>query len=595
MKSVRRIAAAGIVLAMMLYSGIAGAQALKQVPSDALVVIKVKNLQGVSAKIGKLAQDLGLAQMDPNFADPLAAMKNESDISKGLKEDGEMIIAFFDPVAYGIEDKDKAILALLPIEDYQAFLSNFQDSKTEGAITQITIREEEDRGYVANWGGYAAMSPSKDILAKMPQGLVTQGLAAKELESKDIVLYANIPALRAKILPKLKEERQNIIDRVERDMAGGEENAKNLLAIKGLVGLGLDAAERMLQDMQSATLGINFADEGIVLTSQADFMPESYLGKMFKEVKNTDASLLSRLPQGQYLLYGGLINDPQITTKLIEDLSAPILKELQATGMDTQVVTNYLDALKKTFMATNSQSFGMVAPTGMIGQESLLQIVAVTRGDAKAIAASQQEKITAEQEMKRVLYGQEDPLKVTFTPNAKTVDGVTLDQFQIQVDLNDPSPQGQQMAQTMTMLYGPNGVTGYGGVVDDKHHITVLGTDALLTNAIAAAKGEDDAFGKTQNMKTVAAQLPQNRIAAVYIPLDVVISTGVKYAQQFGMAIPLQLPPNLPPIGATLATEQSAVRVDGYIPTQLIQSLVAAFMQLQMGGGGAAPGGPGGL
>ena len=43
-----------------------------------------------------------------------------------------------------------------------------------------------------------------------------------------------------------------------------------------------------------------------------------------------------------------------------------------------------------------------------------------------------------------------------------------------------------------------------------------------------------------------------------------------------------------------IGTDGSAVRVDGYIPSQLIQSLVAGVMQMMMGGG-AAPGQPGAL
>jgi hypothetical protein len=48
----------------------------------------------------------------------------------------------------------------------------------------------------------------------------------------------------------------------------------------------------------------------------------------------------------------------------------------------------------------------------------------------------------------------------------------------------------------------------------------------------------------------------------------------------------------------TVSTEATTIRTDGYVPTQLVQSIVSSVMQMMMemrGGGGAAPGGPGGL
>jgi hypothetical protein len=50
----------------------------------------------------------------------------------------------------------------------------------------------------------------------------------------------------------------------------------------------------------------------------------------------------------------------------------------------------------------------------------------------------------------------------------------------------------------------------------------------------------------------------------------------------------VQLPPDLPPIGETISTDASTIKLDAYVPTPLVQSLVAAGMQafMQMNGGG---------
>jgi len=70
----------------------------------------------------------------------------------------------------------------------------------------------------------------------------------------------------------------------------------------------------------------------------------------------------------------------------------------------------------------------------------------------------------------------------------------------------------------------------------------------------------------------------------------------------FGIDMGVTMPDNLPPMGVTLSSDASAVRLDAYLPSQLLQALTAAGMQVYMktqhpqppnnpGNGGAPPGG----
>jgi hypothetical protein len=149
-------------------------------------------------------------------------------------------------------------------------------------------------------------------------------------------------------------------------------------------------------------------------------------------------------------------------------------------------------------------------------------------------------------------------------------------------------------------MYGAGGLTLYTGIVDPKTVLVVMdGSDDLISSALAAAKADTDVLTSTDPIKAVDAQLPKTRAAAFYVPLDVIISTAVSYARQFGFPMPVQIPPNLPPIGITIGTQGSAFHVDGDVPTPLVQSLIQAgmqvYLQMQAGrGGGGGPGGPGG-
>src|SRR6185312_8093684 len=96
MKPLHRVVAAGAVLAVGL-CGWARAQVLEQVPSNAVGVFEVKDLQGLSTKIAKFAKALGIDQFDPRWADPLASVEDEMGLKQGVNKNGDLAIAFMKP------------------------------------------------------------------------------------------------------------------------------------------------------------------------------------------------------------------------------------------------------------------------------------------------------------------------------------------------------------------------------------------------------------------------------------------------------------------------------------------------------------------
>src|SRR3989442_1572218 len=98
MKTIRRMVATMILVAFVMCS-VARAQVLDQMPEQALVIVKVTNLQGFSVKFGKLATDLQLVAQVPQLADPLAALQDKLKIKNGLDKSGDAAFAFLDPSA----------------------------------------------------------------------------------------------------------------------------------------------------------------------------------------------------------------------------------------------------------------------------------------------------------------------------------------------------------------------------------------------------------------------------------------------------------------------------------------------------------------
>ena len=628
MKTMRSFTLTAVAVAMFVLAPLARAQVLQQVPSEALVVIKFNKLKGTSDKIGVLATKFGLAEMKPEFADPLGAFKKETKISQGLNEAGDAALVVMD-IAEG--KKDENVIALLPVSDYKAFVANFAGAKAEGDIYTVKFGNEQQPSFLTQWGNYAAIGSTKDVISKKPGGLTVSGLSAKELDSKDIVAFVNMKTARTKILPKISEGRAKFLAEFEKNFTGAmggptrppqragaarpgqpasppanaQANAqaqKFMPVVRTLVNRFLDVAEQIVQDADAAAYGFSFSDAGITSTALVEFSPQSKSAQRIAQFKQSDQSLLNGLPATTYLFYGGMVADPKAAEQTISEFSAPIEKELAAVGSDAKAITTYFDGLKKFWAATTGQSFGWVAPKGALGQEAIFQFVSVNRGDAQAMMQGQQEMLNSQQALTEMFMPAEaqQQIKVSFTPNAKTVDGVALNLFQTKFSPpagQKQTPQQMQMQQMMAWMYGPNGMNGYFGAIGEDKLIAGVGApDALLQQLVASAKADQDNLSNSTAIKAVAPKLPQQKMAVAYFAADQLATTIANYAKMFGMPINFQMPQNLPPVGMSLATEGSAIRADGYVPAQLVQSLVAAVQQVMMQmQGGQQPGGPGAL
>jgi hypothetical protein len=599
MKLIRRatkfVALVAFLLCSPLYSVVVHAQVLDQVPEQAIIVVKVNNLQSVSTKFGKLATDLQLVAQVPPLADPLGALTEKLKITNGLDKGGDGAFAFIDPAAIG-GDNDNAFMVLWPVTDYKAFLANFGEAKEENGISEVTIADSPKPAYFASWGKYAVMTPSKEIAAMKPTGVKVAGATAKEMSSKDVVLLANMPMVKTKLQPMLAQVKEEASDGIKNSLTGDMEKYGPLaqVAVTQFIGI----ADAILRDAQGATYGITFADNGISATTMVEFDPASYSGTLSSSMKNSDASMLEGIPSGKYLFFGGSVSDPAVMGKAIDDFMTPITAELtKAGGAEADSATKYVDSLRKYIMATQGTAGGLLAPSGALGQEPIIQMVSVQTGDAAAMKSAYQDMLTSQQDLMKTFNPQAaNTMKTTITPNAKTVDGVNFDLIHTEFTLGQ-GPAAAQADNAMKMIYGPDGMNVLTGVTADKLVIGFGANDQTLSDTLTVIKAKDDPLAKLPGVAAVATQLPKSRAMTMYIPLDQIVTTAGNYASAMGMPIQIQLPGDLPPIGVTFSTDGSAMRIDSYTPTDLIKALVAQGMQIYMQrmGGGGGPGGPGGL
>lgn len=592
-----------LLLALFVGAGTrVNAQVLNQVPSTALAVIKVKDLSATNAKVVKMAKAFGLDQFSPDLADPLGAMTQKLHISQGLNKSGEMAFVIFDKDTAHAK-QDDSMVALVPVSDYQAFLGNLKDVKDEGGIAQGKSPEGDKNVYVAHWGDYAAMSPAKSLVASKPTEILKlSGLAAKEADTKDVVLLANMEVIRAVALPKLKAERGKILDEVSKNVGKDEAARKFVPVLRAMVSIYLDGVESFLSDATSGVIGFDLSDDGIGTTFLAEFKPDSDWGRTALELKGQagTGSLLAGLPDRKYYAFAGYAADPKVMQRIISMVIDPISKELNDAGEVGKQMADLLQSEKALYGAMKSVAAGAVVANGALGQESVFQFVAVAHGNSKEIKRATESMLKGYSGVIGAVPQDNSPAKMAFNfkTDAKTIDGVSFDSYEASIKTDPNDPKAAQAQQISAMVFGANGLNGVLGAVDDNTVLFVHGgTDKLISEAITATKDPQDHLSDSPGVKAVSAHLPEKRVLEYYIRLDQVVSSAVKYAAGLGFPLKLRIPPNLPPIGVAAATDGPAVRVDSFIPSQLVESLVAAgieaYTNIQGGPGGA--GGPGGL
>ena len=402
----------------------------------------------------------------------------------------------------------------------------------------------------------------------------------------------NFKVLGPKLNEKLKGHREKILADVEKTLLAEQKAAKYAPLAKAFMIQLLASAEEFLNDATAVSFSVNLGKDGIGTSLMADFAPETYLGKHVAAMKGSDASVLTGLPDAKYLVYGGGASASDSAREMIGDFLRPIEAELAKGGDDLKPVAALFGSFKKMIGAVKGQTFGMVVPNGALGASALFQSISVITGDAKVVMDEQRGAMDAQQKLMAMIPNQPE-MKITFTPNAKTVDGVNFTQFTNEITGNDAA--SNQARQMFAIFYGPAGATGYSGLIDDQHLLTESGLDdATLSSAIKAVKDKSDPSSKLPGVALVNQHLPPSRIGAFYVAIDQIVLTGTNYAKMMGMPIPVNIKPDLPPLGFALAADGPAIHMDTFVPADLVEQLIATSLQLKVMGQGGR-GKPGGL
>jgi hypothetical protein len=620
-------AAAGVVVVVAAMLCLAGTPAqatevevkaaLDLVPADAPIVLVVPNVARASKKIAGLGQTLGIDS--PEMADVLGMIKKQSGIAAGVRDDGPIVIAILDAqdlrdrIAGKVPDNTPpAILAAIPITDFQTFLGNFP-GHTGDAVVTIKLKDDNDDTYVAQAGDFAILSPHRERVAgykpaqQSGRWVTAMGKpAAKCLETSDALVLVNVAELSPALQPKIQEFMDMLAGNMDMGAGAPGMDAASLAWMKTVLTIYGDVATALVRDTAMYTEAIDLSDKGVGLTVGVQLKPDSKLAAIFHGGGGSN-EVLTRLPKDNYLMaLAGNFQGIDLKT-LVDDALGALPADNKADAIGSMMRPAVENLRRVQAMAQV-----MYAPTpgkGM-GQGGLINAVSIAMtDDAQAWMKANRQALEQMGKLNPPAAGANpaanpgdkpgadpaaggDPapapganpiegmsFATKYTEKVLRVDDIDVDQYQVSVTFPPAMMQGNKMAGVLQML----GVTSQTGYIcaSGKYVITTSSSDlTLIKRTLATIKDQSGIGAAPLLAQTRKEGLPEDPAAQMYLSVNGLGSI-------VNMVVPLlggpaiALPNDLPPVALGVAVDQGAVVGRWYVPMPVITAVKHAIDQFQ--------------
>lgn len=576
--------------------------ALSQAPEGAQFVLIVPSMAEFSGKLAMLNQTLGIDT--PELTDALGAFKAEVGIGDGLNDAGSAMLVIQDLATAIQTEQEPDILLIMPVTNYQTFISSFQ---AEGAapagegVTQITMPDGQD-GFARESGGYAILGNTEQAVTNYaPAGNADAvggrvgALGVDYLGKCDAAIYLDLEAMAPALAPKIDEAIAEMMTEFEQMAQMGMADASSLEMMKAAMTLYSSAGKAILESSEGFVVTLDISEHGIGFTDAIQFKPDSKVMQYLPGGGGGTASILSRLPRGSYIAAMAFDTEAIAMTDLFEAGMAampednaqvelyrkamPLMEQIQqyagvfytpdpaalmsGTGALNVLQTykvkdddNYLQQTKAYITELNGTSIPMALPMAPGGQPAAMTYT------------------------------------TSYTDNALQLDGVQVDQYSMQM----------QMPQEMMMQMGPaagfmqmfTNFTGYAAVNDGYYLATTTLDQQLMAKGLATGK-TGDGLGNGDTLAVIREKtVPEGAIGEAYLSFAGIVDTLGPMAMMMGMPA-IQAPQDLPPVAMGMGLKDNSAAARFYVPNDTIKFVIDTVkdIQAQMMGP-VGPGGPGG-
>jgi len=542
-------------------------------PAKAPVFVVVKNLSQLSAKLAALDNALGLN--NPQLQNGLAFVKAMSGMNAGVNDDGSLGVVMMNVPLPGPNGEQPQPMAavLVPVNDYNAFLGNFNAQKN-GDIAQFDMTGQTT--YAKSVDGYAVISNTQEAVQKYTAGGGNQyadfsGYFGEKLMSdSDVMVYVDMGTLGPIVQPfvalGLMQAQQQLQD----------PNVPNNAAAQAMVGIYGDAISALLRDSQSMAIGLDLTQNGVGLSMSAQFKPNTPLAAMFEKSGGNNVDF-DRLPSGQYLVASSMDLGALPLEQWISAISSRMPDDNPLGG----IFTNAIEMMKAAGDQSQQAYYVPEAPGGG-GMSSFFHGVTVySADDPGKLLAESRKSISALNNMELAPNAK---YVTQYNENVMQVDGKQVDQYSLKMQL--PPEMMKELGPAAMLVAGDMG--GYMVATDNAVVMTTGADPLLIKQAIATADGKGaDSLSKDSGIANIRSQLYDRRVSETYIGVGGIMSLINKFLVMFAPDAALTVPENLPPVAQSVSVHESGLGMRSFVPMETIIAVKNAVQKvMQQGTGG---------
>lgn len=552
--------------------------ALDRVPTDAVMVAAIRDLDQFHARFGKLLKDLNVPTDDSKFGMALALVE-----TPGINRKGSMALAMMpeakpekgaaamDEGGDAEEETDEEagpLVMVIPVSDYGAFVKAFGGEAGAGAIVELTGPKDSDAFSGPMFakdigGGYAAMGPVKGVVEKfdgsgghLAAHTKTLGVVGGRIADKaDTIIVANVVAVG----PKVRE-----------GFAGMKQQFEMAMAMAGNAGQGgagmmtiADAAvENFLRDAQVGIMGLGLDDGGVWMDLGAQFKDGSETAKLFQG-KGKAGAVTGRLPDQPFLLAMGLDTSAPGVKQILRNLAKASVPPAGAPGGG---MPNMAADLAKSIDTINGYSMVIGTSPGLMSGGLLANAsFYCSTNDPAGYIRMMNDTMTAMngKTVEGMTY------KCSYEPGAATIAGVKVDKWSSQMTIDPNAPTAMQAQQVQMMMFGAQGGPGGFMATIDKGVVGTMSQNTpLMTSALESALGKKG-LSDNADVKSASEKLPADRTAELFIGVRAIIDL----IGGFVPGLAEKAPATLPPIALGMVTSDGGTHLRIYVPIQVITTV----------------------
>lgn len=546
---------------------------LSHVPADALAVLVVKDIQGVTDQVDAFLNSTNLmvmlsSQMPSGSLDALIAGAR---LGEGFNPNGGFAVALLNPADYGIdlaklvpapgvkppaETPKLPFVLMVPGGSLEQVFGNYKITAPAagGKYSMVALRMGDM--FAVKHQGYILLSPLEkalDAVVAADKTLDKQLNKAQMamLDESAVAAYGNMK-LGAPIL-------QDLLKRVPTTgpMMGMQPSIAQLSAI--------------LPQVEAVAAGLKFVDTGVVFDAVMTVQKDSEMAKQLAAKSKPEADLLSRLPNLPYIMAIGASSPSDDASKL-----AQINAQVDAASMPAALK----ERIKKLVADLADQMTGaQVVFGGAPEGNGVMSFAVVLQGkDAAKIQAAMPEAADCYLEFIKSVMGDNADLaklKVTSKKDAVKVGDVSADAIVIE------HPDFENNKETFTTIFGQDAMQILTAKADDKTMVLTFGGGAaMLETALKTAKS---ASGDIQASAADALKyLPKQRNSLVLFNaanLFQVINKGNQAMGQGGMPFMIKTATPIALCGSVEGDVNSRITV--YIPQELVKEIGGIIMMMR--------------